>query len=109
MCSELDDLDTALDGDPQCIEPQRKREQVKLKLELLEQRKAHAAQVRARAKWVEKGEKLRPPPPPNLETSRTNAKIMDSIKDASGQSVTSQKDICRFREIILLIYTKSKW
>ena len=85
MCSELNDLHTALDGVPQCIETQRKREQGKLKLELLEH------------------------PPLNLETSRTNAKIMDSIKDASGQSVTSQKDICRFREIILLIYTKSKW
>ena len=30
-------------------------------LEMLEQRKADAAQVRARAKWVEKGEKLRTP------------------------------------------------
>ena len=64
MCSELDDLHTALGGDPQRIETQRKREQMKLKLELLEQRQAHAAQVRARVKWVEKGEKLRHPPPP---------------------------------------------
>ena len=32
LYSELNDLDTALDGDPQCIETQRKREQVKLKL-----------------------------------------------------------------------------
>ena len=54
---ELNDLDIALGGDPQCIETQRKREQVTLKLELLEQHKAGAVQVRARAKWVEKGEK----------------------------------------------------
>ena len=54
---ELNDVDIALGGDPQCIETQRKREQFQLKHELLEQHKARAAQVRARAKWVEEGEK----------------------------------------------------
>ena len=56
-CSELNDLDTVPGGDPQCIDTQRKHEQVKLKLSLLEQHKACTAQVHARVKWVEKGEK----------------------------------------------------
>ena len=76
-----------LSADPQCTVTQGKREHTKLKLELLEEQ--CAAQVRARAQWVEKGEKntqffL------NLEKSRANAKIMDSIKDVSGQSITGQ-------------------
>ena len=57
-----------------------KREQGKLKLELLEQRKAHAAQVRARAKRVEKGEKNTSfQNTLNLEKSTANARIMWEI------------------------------
>ena len=57
-----------------------KREQGKLKLELLEQRKAHAAQVRARANRVEKGEKNTSfQNTLNLEKSTANARIMWEI------------------------------
>ena len=57
LYNELNDLDTALAADPQCTFTQGKREHTKLKLELLEGHKARAAQVRARAQWVQKGEK----------------------------------------------------
>ena len=53
---ELNDLDTALAADPQCTVTRGKHEHTKLKLELLEEHKARAAQVRARAQWVKKGE-----------------------------------------------------
>ena len=61
-----------------------------LKLELLGQHKARAAKVSTRAHWVEKGEK-NTKLFFNLEKSRANAKIMDCIKNASGQSVSSQR------------------
>ena len=53
----MNDLDVALSASPSSTVAQAKREQVKLKIEVTEQHKARAAQVRARARWLEKGEK----------------------------------------------------
>ena len=66
-----------------CRYPKNQRDQVKIKIELLEQQKSRAAQVRARVKWVEEGEKntkyfL------NLEKSRANSKIMERVTDDKG-------------------------
>ena len=57
LYNELNDLDVALSASPSSAVTQAKREQVKLKIEVIEQHKARAAQVRARARWLEKGEK----------------------------------------------------
>ena len=109
LYNELNDLDTALGRDPQRIVSQRKREHVKLKLELLEQHKARPAQVRARANWIEMGEK-------NTKFFLHLDKRQDhglqkkkKKKNAGGQSVFRQRDIFFwFREIILLIYISRK-
>lgn len=92
LSNELNDLDTYLGSNPQCDSAQVKRENVKMRLELLEVNKARAAQVRARIKWVEEGEKntkyfL------GLEKARGNAKIMESLKNAQGQVCTDQMQI----------------
>ena len=85
---------------------QAKREQVKLEIEMIEQHKARAAQVRARARWLKKGEKntkyfL------NLEKSRANVKIIDSLINDSGQFVTDPKDIMKIqRDIYATLYRK---
>ena len=60
--------DSALAANPECVATQNQRDQVKIKIELLEQQKSCAAQVRARVKWVEEGEKT--------QKSRANSKIM---------------------------------
>lgn len=92
LYAELNDLDARLANDPDNCGMQCERENLKLKIELVEQCKARAAQVRARAKWVEQGEKntkyfL------NLEKARANAKIMDSIQCESGEVITDQREI----------------
>ena len=76
LYNELNDLDTALARDPQCIVTQKKREHVKLKLELFQQHKVRAAQELIGSKR----EKRIPSFSLNLEKSRANAKIMDCIK-----------------------------
>ena len=57
LYSELNDSDSALAANPGCVAAQSKRDQINIKIELLEQQKSRAAQVRARVKWVEEGEK----------------------------------------------------
>ena len=54
MYNELNDLDVALGAKPNCMPAQKKRENVKLKTELIELHKARAARVRVREQWVEK-------------------------------------------------------
>ena len=74
LCNELNDLDVALSASPSSPVTQAKREQVKVKNRRdWTQHKARAAQVRARGRRVEKGEKntkyfL------NLENSTANGK-----------------------------------
>ena len=90
--NQLNDLDKMLSRDPKCEQSKNRREKIKLELEILEQTKARAAQVRARVAWIEKGEKntkyfL------HLEKARANAKIMDSLKNEAGQSITNQNEI----------------
>ena len=92
LYNELDDLDKWLSKHPDCVDTLKKRENIKLKLELQETEKARAAQVRSRAKWVELGEKnnsyfL------GLEKVRGKAKIMEQVKDENGQILTDQRDI----------------
>ena len=74
----------------------RRENRLKLKTEVIEQRKARAAQVRTRGRWVEKGEKntkyfL------NLENSTANVKIIDSLINEGAQLVTDQKDIMKMQ------------
>ena len=92
LYNELDDLDKWLSKHPNCQETLKKREKIKLKLEIEETEKARAAQVRSRVKWVELGEKnnsyfL------GLEKVRAKAKIMEQVKDENGQILTDQRDI----------------
>ena len=77
-------------SDPVCVAAQSKRHQIKIKIELFEQQKFRAAQVHARVKWVEEGEKntkyfL------NLEKSRANSKIMEKVIDENGHTVTNKQ------------------
>ena len=92
LYNELNDLDKHLSKFPNCQDSQRRRDNIKLSLELKETEKARAAQVRSRVKWVELGEKnnsyfL------GLEKVRGKAKIMEQVKDENGQILTNQKDI----------------
>ena len=96
LYNELNDLDVVLSASPSSAVTQAKREQVKLKIEMTEQHKARSVQVRARARWLKKEEKntkyfL------NLEKSRANVKIIDSLINDSGQLVTDQKDIMKMQ------------
>ena len=59
----------------------KSREQIKLKIELHEQYKVKAAQIRARVWWVADGQKTFNS---RWEYSRTSLKIMTSIKDETG-------------------------
>jgi hypothetical protein len=95
--NELNELDVKLSADPSCVETQQKRENVKLQLEIMEQHAAHSAQIRARVKWIENGEKntkffL------NLEKSRANSKILTSVKDETGRTVTKQEEILQVQK-----------
>ena len=74
---------------------QAKREQVKLKIEVIEQHKARAAQVRVRVRRVEKGEKNKYFL--NLENSTANVKIIDSLRNEAAQLVTDQKDMMKMQ------------
>ena len=79
LYNELKDLDVAPSASPSSAVTQAKREQVTLEIEMTEQHKARAAQFRARARWLKKGEKntkyfLNP------EKPRANVKIIDSLK-----------------------------
>ena len=53
MYGKPNDTDSALVANPECVATQNQRDQVKIKIELLEQQKSCAAQVRSRVKWVD--------------------------------------------------------
>jgi hypothetical protein len=106
LYDELNNYDTILANTPDSKEILNKRDQVKLKLELYEQSKARAAQIRARINWIEKGEKntsffL------NLEKGKANSKIMSSLKEEDGTIKTNQKDIMKIqRNHFISLYKK---
>ena len=90
----LNDLDATLASKPDCSETLKRRQEVKLQLELTELHDAKAAQVRSRMKWIEEGEKntkffL------GLEKARANAKIMEQVKDVNGRTVTGQHNVLK--------------
>ena len=106
MYGKLNDTDSALAANPECVATQNQRDQVKIKTELFEQQKSRAAQVRARVKWVEEGEKntkyfL------NLEKSRANSKIMERVTEDKGRTFTKQVDIMNVqRDFFSNLYKK---
>ena len=57
LYGEGNNLDLALGTKPNRVSTQEKRENVKLKIEWLEQHKERAVQVRDRAEWIEKNDK----------------------------------------------------
>ncbi len=105
LYNNLNDLDNALGRDPTCPITLAKRDAVKFKIELAEQHLARAAQIRAKAQWVEKGEKnnkyfL------GLEKAKANARIMDNLIDKEGKVVTDQREILNMqRNYFAELYT----
>ena len=98
LYGELDDKEAKLSKTPQCSLTLAARDQLKLKIEIIEQHKARAAQVRSRVKWIEDGEKntkyfL------HLEKSRANSKIIDSLTDDNGVTFTNQADILKTQRL----------
>ena len=94
LYNELNNVDMYLSNNPNSVDAQNKREEIKLKLELIEAEKARAAQIRSRIKWIEEGEKstkyfL------GLEKARANSKLMDHVKDENEHVLTNQSDIQR--------------
>ena len=57
LYGEGNNLDIALGTKPNRVSTQEKRENVKLKIEWLEQHKERAVKVRDRAEWIEKNDK----------------------------------------------------
>ena len=57
LYGKLNDTDSALAANPECVATQNQRDQVKIKIELLQQQKSRAAQVRSRVKRAEEGAK----------------------------------------------------
>ena len=107
LYNELNDSDSALAANPARVAAQSKRDQIKIKIELLEQQKSRAAQVRARVKWVEEGEKntkyfL------NLEKSRANSKIMEKVTDENGHTITKQANIINVQKDFFFNLYKKK-
>ena len=90
LFGKLNDTDSALAANPECVATQNQRDHIKIKIELLKQQKSRAAQVCSWVKLVEEGGK-------NtkyfLEKSRANSKIMERVTDEMGQTITKQADI----------------
>ena len=79
LYGKLNDTDSALAVNPECVTTKNQRDQVKIKIQLLEQQKSRAVQVRSRVKWVEQ--------------SRANSKMMERVTDDKGRTFTKQIDI----------------
>ena len=106
MYNELNDLDVKLSQHSAKAETLARRDAVKLKIELAEQSAARAAQTRAKARWIEQGEKntkyfL------SLEKARANARVMDSLINKEGSVITDQKEILKVqKEYFAELYSK---
>ena len=91
---DLDKADAGLAADPQNSELLRHRERVKMEMEIYAVQEAKGTQTRARAKFIEEGEKntryfL------SLEKAQSNVKIMDRIKKGDSQVTTNQQEIIK--------------
>lgn len=90
--NKLDTCEAALALDPNNKDLQRKCHNLKLEIEVFERNRLKSAQVRARVKWIEEGEKnskyfL------NLEKTRAKQKLFPSIELENGNVVANQFDI----------------
>ena len=74
----------------------QRENRLKLKIEVTEQHKARASQVRARGHWVKKGEK-NTKYFTDLKNSTANVKIIDILINKAAQLVTDQKDIMKMQ------------
>lgn len=103
---ELNDADVALAKTPDCRDSLARRERVKMELELYQQHEARAAQVRSRVRWIQEGEKntkyfL------GLEKVRAKEKVMESVKDVTGDIVTGQENVSKVQtEYFKSLYKK---
>lgn len=104
---ELNTCDLSLAKDPENKTAIRRREQLRLNLELLEKEKLQSAQIRSKVKWIEDGEKntkyfL------NLERSRANAKLMPRLELENGAIITDQFEILEAqKEYFKTLYTRT--
>ena len=92
--SQLQELDHLIKNDVNNTRLQSEILQVKQQLEVIHTEKARGAQVRARVKWIEEGEKnskyfL------TLEKTRSKKNVMTSIKNGRGETLTNQEDVLR--------------
>ena len=97
LYTELDSIESLLSKDPQNDRLIKKRDLLKINLEVIQSEKTTAAQVRSRVRYIEEGEKntkyfL------NLERANYNSKIMESLIDEKGKEYTEQKDILNFQK-----------
>ena len=88
-----------------------RKEEIQAKLDTMYSKRCKGAQIRARAEWIEKGEKnnnyfL------SLEKSRQNYNVITSIKQENGNNVESQSEILQsigsFYEKLYLSNDRSK-
>lgn len=89
---KLNDLDVLLGQAPDSEDALRERNKIKSQLEIAEHATARAAQIRSRVKWVAEGEKntkyfL------SLEKANANSRIIDSLQNLEGVTVSSQEEI----------------
>ena len=106
LYQQLGKVDSALSSNPHSIVLQNEKQQIAVKIEIMERQKIHAAQVRARVKWVEEGEKnskyfL------GLEKSKSNSKIMTGVLDKDNQLITKQSEILNVQKSFFAeLYTR---
>ena len=90
--NELNTCESALAKNPNDINFLQKRDHLNLQLDLIETEKTRSAQVRAKVKWIEEGEKntkyfL------NLEKARANARFIPKLVLEDNTIVTDQHEI----------------
>jgi len=94
LYGKLNDCEAILATDPDNEVLQRRRETLKLQIDVFEQERLKSAQIRSRVRWVEEGEKntkffL------NLEKSRANLKMFPNIELDNGDVVVDQFEILK--------------
>ena len=90
--NQIKDLEKQIINNPHKTDLHKNLLESRQKLEILQVNKTRGAQVRARVKWIEEGEKntkyfL------NLEKARNKKKVISRLRLESGQVVTDQKEI----------------
>lgn len=92
--NKLESCESDLAREPDNVTLLRKREELKIHLEIHEQERLKSAQTRSRIKWIEEGEKntkffL------NLEKVRANAKLFPNIELENGDKIHDQFEILK--------------